>query len=78
VVLPRHRRHAQAAQLVDGRDGPLRISGGIPDQQLKWPPRDTARLVNFANGQLEPGEQVPSRFDPAGPGQRDKGTDLDG
>jgi len=56
---------------------PLRISGGVPDHQLKWPPGDSAVLVDVADGQFESGEQVPACVDPAGPGQRDERADAD-
>jgi hypothetical protein len=78
VILPGQGSHAQASQFIDGRGGPLRISRGVPDHQLEWPPADPAAVVNLANGQLEPCEQVSARLDPAGPGKRDQSTDLDG
>ena len=76
VVFPGQRRHAQPAEFFRGRDGPLRVSGGVPDHQLQWPPGDPAVLVDVGCGQLESGEQVPA-VDPAGPGQRDERADLD-
>ena len=77
MVLARQGGHAQASQFIDGRRGPLRIGRGVPDHQLERSPGDPAGVVDVADGQLEPGEQVPARLDPAGPGQRNKRTDPD-
>jgi hypothetical protein len=78
VILPGQGSHAQASQFIDGRGGPLRISGSVSDHQFERPAADPARVINFANGQLESSEQVPARLDPAGPSQRNESTDLDG
>ena len=77
VVLPRERSHAQASQLIDGCRGPPRIGRGVPDHQLEWSPADPAGVIDVTNGQLESGEQVSARFDPARPGQRKERADLD-
>ena len=58
-------RHAQASQFNYGRSGPLWISGSVPDHQLEWSSADPASVINFANGKLESGEQVPACLDPA-------------
>jgi hypothetical protein len=78
VILPGQGSHAQASQFIYGRSSPLRISGSVPDHQLEWSSADPARVINFGNGQLESSEQVPARRDPAGPGERNESTDLDG
>jgi hypothetical protein len=75
VVLPGQGGYAEPGQFIDGRRCLRRVSGGVPDHELEWP---SAGVVSFANGQLESGEQVPSRLDPAGPGQRNEDTDPDG
>ena len=77
VVLPRQGGHAQAGQLIHGRRGPLRIGRGVPDHQLERSSVDPAGVIDVANGQLESGEQVPARLDPAGPGQRNESADPD-
>jgi hypothetical protein len=61
-----------------GGSGPLWVCGGVLDHQLEGPPVDPAGLVHLVNGQLESGEQLPARLDPAGPGQRNESTNLDG
>jgi hypothetical protein len=66
------------SQFVHGRRSPLWISRGISDHQLEWPSGDPAGVIDFADGQLESGEQVPARLDPAGPSQRNESADLDG
>jgi hypothetical protein len=73
VVLPRQGGHAQPRQFVDGRGRSLRITRRVPDHQLE---RDPAGRIDIAHGQLEAGEQVPARLDPARPTQRDERTDL--
>ena len=78
VVLPGQRGHAQASQFVDRRRGPLRISRGVGDHQLKRSSGDPAGVVDVANGQLESGQQVPAGLDPAGPGERGERADADG
>ena len=78
MILPGQGSHAQASQFSYGRSGPLRISGSVPDHQLEWSSADPAGVINLAGAQLESGEQVPARLDPAGPGQRNESTDLDG
>ncbi|KQV14571.1 hypothetical protein ASC99_30925 [Kitasatospora sp. Root107] len=77
MVLPRQGDHTQPGQFVHGRRGPLRISRGVPDHQLDRPATDPTGVVDVANGQLEAGEQVPARLDPAGPRQRNESTDPD-
>src|SRR5262249_17077462 len=78
VILPGEGNHAQASQFIYGRRGPLWISRGVSDHQLEWSSGDPAGVIDFANGQLEAGEQVPARIDPARAGQRNKSADLDG
>jgi hypothetical protein len=78
VVLPRQGGHAQAGQLIDGRRRPLWIGRGVSHHQLERPSDDPAVRIDVANGQLEPGQQVPARLDPAGRGERNERTDLDG
>jgi hypothetical protein len=68
VILPRQGGHAQASQFSYGRSGPLWISGSVSDHQLERSSADPAGVINFANGQLEPSEQVPARLHPAGSG----------
>ncbi|GIH72241.1 hypothetical protein Mth01_44940 [Sphaerimonospora thailandensis] len=77
MILPRQGGHAQAGQFIDGRRGPLRIGRGVSDHQLEWSSADPAGVIDFANGQLESGEQVPACLDPARPTQRNESTDLD-
>ncbi len=77
VVLPRQGGHAQAGQFVDGRRGPFRIGRGVPDHQLEGSSADPAGAVDVVHAQLQPGEQMPARLDPAGPGQRDERADVD-
>ena len=77
MILPGQGSHAQASQFVDGRRGPLWIGGGVPDHQLERSSDDPAGVIDFANGQLESGEQVPARLDPAGPSERNESADLD-
>ncbi len=78
MILPGQGSHAQASQFIYGRRGPLRISRGVSDHQLEWSSADPAGVIDLANGQLESGEQVPARLDPAGPSQRNESADLDG
>ena len=77
MILPGQGSHAQVSQFSYGRSGLLRVGGSVPDHQLKWSSADPAGVIDLASGQLEPGEQVPARLDPAGPGQRNESTDLD-
>jgi hypothetical protein len=77
VVLPGQGSHAQASQFIYGRRGPLRISGSVSDHQLEWSSDDPAGVIDFANGELESGEQVPACIDPAWAGQWNKSADLD-
>ena len=78
MVLPGQGSHAEASQFSYGRSGPLWISGSVPDHELKWPSADPADVIDFVNGQLQSGEQVFARLDPAGPIQRNESTDLNG
>ena len=78
MILARQGGHAQASQFIDGGLGPLGISRGVTDHQLEWASADPAGVVDFANRQLESGEQVPARLDPAGPSQRNERADLNG
>ena len=77
VVLPGKGSHALASQFIYGHSGPLRISGSVPDHQLEWSSGDPAGVIDLVNGELESGEQVPARIDPAWAGQWDEGADLD-
>ena len=76
MIFARQGSHAQASQLIYRRRGPLWIGRGVSDHQLEWTPEDPAGVVDLANGELEPGEQMPASLDPAGPGERDERTDL--
>ena len=78
MVLARQGGHAQAGQLIYGRRGPLWISRAVSDDQLEWSTGDSTVVIDFADGELESGEQVPARLHPAGPSQRDERADLDG
>ncbi|EKX69033.1 hypothetical protein STRIP9103_09108 [Streptomyces ipomoeae 91-03] len=78
MILPRQGSHAQASQFIHGRRGPLGISRGVSDHQLERSSDDPAGVIDFANGQLESGEQVLARLDPAGPSQRNESADPDG
>ncbi len=77
VVLPRQGGHPQAGQFLHGRPGPRGIGGGVTDHELDGPARDPPGLVDLARGQVESGEQVPARRDPAGAGQRHERADPD-
>jgi len=76
VVLPGQGSHAQASQFIYGRSGPLWISGSVSDHQLEWSSGDPVGVIDFANGELESGEQVSARIDPAWTGQWNKSADL--
>jgi hypothetical protein len=76
VILPRQGGYAQTSQFVYGRRGPLRVSRGVPNHQLEWPAGDPAGLIDFANSQLESGEQVLACLDPARPGERNESADV--
>ncbi|GGQ17733.1 hypothetical protein GCM10010140_55080 [Streptosporangium pseudovulgare] len=78
MILPRQGGHAQASQFIYGRHGPLRVGRGVPDHEFEWSSADPAGVIDLANGQVESGEQVPARLDPAGPGQRNESADPDG
>ncbi|GII52049.1 hypothetical protein Pth03_04380 [Planotetraspora thailandica] len=78
MILTRQGGHAQASQFIYGRRGPLWISRGVADHQLEWSSGDPAGVIDFANGQLEAGEQVPACLDPARPSQRNESANLDG
>jgi hypothetical protein len=78
VILARQGSHAQASQFVDGRRGPLWISRSVPDHQLKRSSADPAGGIDVTYGQLESGEQVPPRLDPARPTQWNESSDVDG
>jgi hypothetical protein len=67
VILPGQGSHAQTSQFIYGRSGPVRISGSVSDHQLRWSSADPAGVIHNASAQLESGEQVPTRLDPAGP-----------
>lgn len=67
MILPRQGSHAQASQLIYGRRRPEWISRGVSDHQLERPSDNSAGVIDVANGQLEPSEQMPARLDPAGP-----------
>jgi len=67
VILPRQGSHAQPSQFIYGRRSPLWISRGVSDHQLEWSSGDPAGVIDFANGQLESGEQVLACLDPARP-----------
>lgn len=78
VVLPRQGGHPQTGEFLHGRLGPAGIGGGVADHELDGPAGDPPGLVDLARGQVESGEQVPARPDPAGAGQRHEGPDPDG
>ncbi|CAM5672817.1 hypothetical protein STENM327S_05404 [Streptomyces tendae] len=75
VVLPRQGGYTQPGQVVHGRRGPVRIGRRVPDHQFEWCAADAAGVVDVAYGQFHPGEQVPARLVPAGPGQRRESAD---
>jgi len=77
VILPGQGSHAQASQFIYGRSGPLRISGSVPDHQLEWSSGHPVGVIDVTNRELESGEQVPARIDPARASQRNKSTDMD-
>jgi hypothetical protein len=78
VILPRQGSHAQTSQFIDRRRSPLWISRGVSNQQFEWSPHDPAGVVDLANGQLQPSEQVSAGRDPARPSERHERADLDG
>lgn len=78
VVLAHHGGHAQPGQFVHGRSGPYGVGRGVPDHQLQWPAVDPAGVVDLTDGQVEPGEQMAARPDPAGARQRDESAEADG
>ncbi|BBJ45352.1 hypothetical protein SSPO_080700 [Streptomyces antimycoticus] len=78
MILPRQGGHAEASQFIDGRRGFLWISRGVPDHQLEWSSGDPTAVIDVANGQLKPSEQVLACPDPTRPSQRNESADLDG
>ena len=68
----------QASQFIDGRRGPLRIGRGVSHHQLEWSSCNSASVIDITHGQLEPGEQVVARLNPARPSEWSKSADLNG
>lgn len=78
MIFPRQGSYTQASQFIYGSGGFLWIGRGVSDHQLEWSSCDPACVIDFANGQLESGEQVLACLDPARPSQRSESADLDG
>jgi hypothetical protein len=78
VIFPCQGSHAQASQLIYSGLGFVWIRRGIADDELEWSSEDPARVIHFASSQLESGEQMSARLDPARPRKRDDSADPDG
>jgi hypothetical protein len=50
VIFPCQGNHTEASQFIYRRRGPVWISCGVSDHQLKWSSDDPAGVIDFANG----------------------------